>query len=595
MSTKRINLHSLGIGNFKAFGQTQQIPIRPLTLIYGANSAGKSSIIHSLLLARHGLENGNVDVHQTKLGGESLDLGGFRQYVHKRDGTRDFFWSIEGAHPIVESIAKHLGGFSRTEGRFEIGFADAVNSDRSAPTTPRVVAFELHLDGRRFLRLEHQPGGRLHCVSLNFEHRSLSEAIDRYLDDLARGDLYSFSERERTDEEETELEQRRRAKKLELLRQLRELQEVIAADIAKVPFSTNHIIPLPEVPEGEENDYAYVYSDYDSDAILDSFNSNLNSDFMNFDSNSICDNQGSDDFEIIARKLRYEIEQLFKIVVRPLFTGLLTQLVYLGPLRCYPPRHLTGMQDQDPNWFSGGGQAWEILRQSPEVLQAVNHWLTAPNRLAKGYRLSVQTLVALQNLELALQAQLEDALGRLRVSPNSSVTQQAEAVVRNLIASKPVGALSEIVIKDIQSGTDVSHRDIGQGISQVLPVLVNAFALERAIIAIEQPELHLHPALQSELADVFIESALGDRGNTFLIESHSEHLLLRIMRRMRETHNGTLPEGKHAITPEHVAVLYVEPFGDRSVVREMPLNARGELIKDWPGGFFEEGLREVLT
>ena len=566
MSTKQTSLCSLGIGNFKAFGQTQQIPIRPLTLIYGANSAGKSSIIHSLLLARHGLENGNVDVHQTKLGGESLDLGGFRQYVHKRDGTRNFFWSIEGAHPIVESIAKHLGGFSRTEGRFEIGFPDAPNTDQSAPMTPRVVAFELHLDGSLFLRLERQPEGRLHCVALNFEHPSLAKAIDSYLDDHSletRGPSLSVA----------------RGRKDELLLYLEHLKEDITTDIAKVPFTTDHLIPSPKIPRGEEDEYAYVYPDYDSQAILDSLD----------------DWSSDDDFPIIARKLRYEIEQLFKIVVQPLFNGLLKRLVYLGPLRCYPPRHLTGMQDQDPNWFSGGGQAWEILRQRPEVLQAVNHWLTAPNRLAKGYKLSVQTLVGLQNLEPALQAQLEDALGRLRASPNSSVTQQAEAVVRNLIGSKPVGALSEIVIKDIQSGTDVSHRDIGQGISQVLPVLVNAFALENNVIAIEQPELHLHPALQSELGDVFIESALGDRGNTFVIESHSEHLLLRIMRRMRETQNGTLPNGKQAITPEDVAVLYVEPFGDRSIVREMPLNARGELIKDWPGGFFEEGLREVLT
>ncbi len=75
-------LCGLRIGNFKAFAETQQISIRPLTLIYGANSAGKSSVIHSLLLANHALENGNVDVHQTKIGGASLDLGGFSQYVH---------------------------------------------------------------------------------------------------------------------------------------------------------------------------------------------------------------------------------------------------------------------------------------------------------------------------------------------------------------------------------------------------------------------------------------------------------------------------------------------------------------------------------
>ncbi|HRZ38144.1 MAG TPA: AAA family ATPase [Candidatus Paceibacterota bacterium] len=78
-------LTSLSIGNFKAFGEIQTIPIRPITLIFGANSSGKSSIIHSLLLARHALETGNWSVHRTAQGGDSMDLGGFGAYVHRHD------------------------------------------------------------------------------------------------------------------------------------------------------------------------------------------------------------------------------------------------------------------------------------------------------------------------------------------------------------------------------------------------------------------------------------------------------------------------------------------------------------------------------
>ena len=78
-------LTGLRLGNFKAFGETQNIPIKPLTLIFGANSAGKSSIIHGLLLAHHISETGNLDVHQLMLGGEAVDLGGFALFVHRRD------------------------------------------------------------------------------------------------------------------------------------------------------------------------------------------------------------------------------------------------------------------------------------------------------------------------------------------------------------------------------------------------------------------------------------------------------------------------------------------------------------------------------
>ena len=112
-------------------------------------------------------------------------------------------------------------------------------------------------------------------------------------------------------------------------------------------------------------------------------------------------------------------------------------------------------------------------------------------------------------------------------------------------------------------------------------------------MAVEQPEIHLHPAVQAELGDVFLESALESR-NTFLIETHSEHILLRIMRRIRETHNGGLPDGFPAVRPKDVMVLFVEPDGHGSIIREMPLNDHGELVKAWPGGFFEEGMREIF-
>ena len=77
-------LNALHLGNFKAFGQSQRVPLRPLTLLFGANSAGKSTVIHSLALAHHATETGILDTQRTQIGGEAIDLGGFRQYVHRR-------------------------------------------------------------------------------------------------------------------------------------------------------------------------------------------------------------------------------------------------------------------------------------------------------------------------------------------------------------------------------------------------------------------------------------------------------------------------------------------------------------------------------
>ena len=152
----------------------------------------------------------------------------------------------------------------------------------------------------------------------------------------------------------------------------------------------------------------------------------------------------------------------------------------------------------------------------------------------------------------------------------------------------------ELRLRDEKADAWVSLQDVGVGTSQSLPIILEAFGQSNELIAIEQPELHLHPALQAKLGDVFIESALGENKNTFLLETHSEHLLLRIMKRMRQTAESKLPEGMPSVRPDDVALLFVSPGTDGSVVQDIGLNERGELIKAWPGGFFEEGFNEMF-
>jgi predicted ATPase len=125
-------------------------------------------------------------------------------------------------------------------------------------------------------------------------------------------------------------------------------------------------------------------------------------------------------------------------------------------------------------------------------------------------------------------------------------------------------------------------------------VLVAAYASQEKIIAIEQPGIHLHPALKAEIGDLFIESALGENKNTFLIETHSEHLILRILRRIRETTDGELPTDAMPITPEQLAVLYVQPGKKGSKVINIPVNKDGEFDRPWPQGFFAERAKELF-
>ena len=154
--------------------------------------------------------------------------------------------------------------------------------------------------------------------------------------------------------------------------------------------------------------------------------------------------------------------------------------------------------------------------------------------------------------------------------------------------------IQELNLIDKRTDTIVSHRDVGIGVSQVLPVLVGAYASQDKIIAIEQPEIHLHPALQADLGDVFIESALGSNKNSFLIETHSEHLILRILRRIRETTEGELQEGVIPIRPDRVSVLYVQPGKEGAEIIHIPVTEDGEFGRPWPQGFFAERSKELF-
>jgi predicted ATPase len=110
---------------------------------------------------------------------------------------------------------------------------------------------------------------------------------------------------------------------------------------------------------------------------------------------------------------------------------------------------------------------------------------------------------------------------------------------------------------------------------------------------LQQPELHLHPALQASLADVFIEATTENR--QLLIETHSEHLLLRILKRVRQTASGTLIDQQLALSPEDVVVAYFDPRSDgTTTVRQLRISSDGDFMDSWPRGFFTERDQELF-
>ncbi len=136
-------------------------------------------------------------------------------------------------------------------------------------------------------------------------------------------------------------------------------------------------------------------------------------------------------------------------------------------------------------------------------------------------------------------------------------------------------------------GSIVEIEDVGVGVSQIIPVLIAI--VQGGRVFIQQPELHLHPKLQAQVADAFIECINKDSSANFVIESHSEHFLLRLLRRIRETHNSDIRHKLFGLSSDQVSVLYVDKLEDgSSKIFPLRISPDGEFIDRWPHGFFTE-------
>lgn len=142
-----------------------------------------------------------------------------------------------------------------------------------------------------------------------------------------------------------------------------------------------------------------------------------------------------------------------------------------------------------------------------------------------------------------------------------------------------------------QNGRRLDFDEVGSGISYVLPILASLHGAKTSWIA--QPELHLHPAAQCEMGDVFLRAF--NRGHFSVVETHSEHLLLRVLKRIRQTTRGVQIDDDLKCAPEAVSVLYFDPQEDGSThIKQMRVSRLGDFKDRWPNGFFEERSRELF-
>jgi predicted ATPase len=142
----------------------------------------------------------------------------------------------------------------------------------------------------------------------------------------------------------------------------------------------------------------------------------------------------------------------------------------------------------------------------------------------------------------------------------------------------------EVQIRKTENGPSVLITDVGFGLSQVLPVLVLCYYVPKhSVLLLEQPELHLHPLAQCWLADAFIE-AVRNRGIQIIVESHSEHFLRRLQRRIAE----------ETIDVDSTALYFCRMEDSSSVTEKLDVDIFGD-IRNWPKDFFGDEMGELAA
>lgn len=269
----------------------------------------------------------------------------------------------------------------------------------------------------------------------------------------------------------------------------------------------------------------------------------------------------------------------------------LARMTYIGPLREIPARDYIPQFSPDESRWARGLAAWDLLHgpRGSELIEKVNFWLFDEERLNSGYRLELigyRKVPTISPINVILQNGVSDE-DLVDVVPT----------LRDLLEQYPVE--HEIRLRDIRTGALVVPSDVGVGLSQLIPVIVALVGGNEGLVAIEQPELHIHPAVQVGVGDLLATAATAqssdpDAERCLLIETHSEHIMLRLLRRIRETSENELPPGAPSLTPNDVAVIYAEPTEDVLRLTPLRITPDGDFLDRWPRGFFQERGEELF-
>ena len=450
-------LTKLHIKNFKAWKDTGEIRLAPLTVLFGTNSGGKTSIPQLLLLLKQTAESS--DRQRALHLGDSrslVDVGTFDDVVHNHDVSNPLEFSLgwRCAEDLV--VNDPLKESQRYKGDTLV-FAAKIEADSKHQPRTAELHYELHSGGERMIdvALAEKEGGHKARKKPEFELSSISYSLVRH---------------------------------------------------------TGRAWGLPEPVRfyGFPDEVAAYYQ-----------NTAFTADFV------------------------LELERMLK------------SMFYVGPLREYPKR---------------------LYLWSGEVPDHVG---------VKGER-AIEAILAAQDRSFNWKSKQ-----KTKTLPVMVADRLKSMGLIHDFQVKPLGEHRkeyEVLVRTNPRLPEVKLTDVGFGVSQILPVIVESlYVPRRSIVIFEQPEIHLHPRVQADLADLFVDAIRAREGGAprdcqFIVESHSEHFLRRLQRRIAE----------EELSNEDAALYFVHTKGAQAHVEKLDVDLFGN-IRNWPENFFGDEMADLVA
>lgn len=503
MFDSRVNkmLEKISLKNFKSFSLLEDLEIKPITILSGANSCGKSSLLQSILLLKQTLESQSLN-QTLLLNGRFVRLGTFGNLTfHKK-----------------------------TENKVELKFAFRIPKDYFF-SSRRKGLLPLHI----FLRELFPPSNSSRSDRSQDNEYFISykvviknapkQSINYQLDPVLIDEVEVFTKTMNKDE------------------------TVLSESFVRANHKNGDFYELSWNNTGSR---FFRLMDSGSEEIENKGQKTVKIKYSNlFPSNisSALDEEsrhkGSSDMDAFLMFRR----------ANDFLKTLLGSYSYIGPLREEPSRRYIYENEVIEVGNKGENAAYIYLSERETVIPEHYFYNSSSDSFEEEKKLklseAVQKWLELMNIK------------QFKPEP------QQEIIYLNLNASK-------------LDSTRVNIADVGFGVSQIFPIVLEGLRMPKgSTLLLEQPEIHLHPNLQMDLADYFISLALS--GKQVIVETHSDHIINRLVRRIVEDQTSKLSQ--------LIKIYFVDSTEDGSVCEEVCIDESMGIV-NWPDNFFDQVAKE---